>query len=248
MRFRAAASPRRLLAFGALALALLLSGCVYLRLLELKKQLGNFDRHFVLQTEDGLALLCQHPVLLNDDIRWIGLEPEHTKRLGHAEQWQVRWVKQLPPGVTEKTQFDIVVELTFANAKLTRAAIPERYFAVMPKQFLVGVIKSLGHGKIDKSARQIDAAVSSADVAAARPTLPALDKLLGAPTDERVEGPITITRYRYVPATKGSRAGVFEMILHFDTKSGELLRWQGKTPVGNIGFDFASDRKAAEAK
>jgi hypothetical protein len=41
-----------------------------------------------------------------------------------------------------------------------------------------------------------------------------------------------------VPATKESRAGVFDMQLTFDTKSGELLKWQGITPVGKIGFDF----------
>jgi hypothetical protein len=33
------------------------------------------------------------------------------------------------------------------------------------------------------------------------------------------------------------------MRLTFDTKSGELLKWQGVTPVGRIGFDFSADRK-----
>jgi len=35
---------------------------------------------------------------------------------------------------------------------------------------------------------------------------------------------------------------VFDMILTFDTKSGDLLKWQGVTPVGKIGFDFSADR------
>ncbi len=237
-------SRRWLLALGVAALTLLLSGCVYLRLLELKQQLGKFDDFFVLHTSDGLALICQSPVLRTSDVRWIGLKPEHTKKLGHAEQWQVRWVKQLPEGVTEKLEFDITLELGFADDKLTRVAIPERYFAVMPKTFLVGVIKSLGKGKIDKSSKRIDSTVSSAEIAAARPKLPAIDKLLGVPSEEREEGENTVVRYRYVPATKESRAGVFDMHLTFHTKSGELLKWQGFTPVGRIGFDFSSDRKA----
>ena len=240
-------SPRpRLRLLSALALAsvaLLFSGCVYLRLFELKKQIERFDEFFSLQTRDGLALLCNTPVLRTGDVRWIGLKPETVKTLGSAEQWQVRWVKVPPAGVTEKTEYDIVLELGFANDRLTRVKIPERYFAVMPKQFLVGVIRSLGQGKINKSQKKIDATVSAAEVAAARPDLPSIDKLLGQPTHEHEEGPNTIVRYRYVPSTKESRAGVFDMHLTFETKSGELLKWQGITPVGKIGFDFATDRK-----
>ena len=167
--------------------------------------------------------------------------PETVKKLGHAEQWQVRWVKQLPEGITEKTKFDIVLELGFADDKLTRVAIPERYFAIMPKAFLVGVIKSLGRGRIDKAGKRIEAQVSAAEIAAARPSLPAIDKLLGRPSEERADGPNTIVRYRYVPATKENR-GVFDMHLTFDTKGGELLKWQGFTPVGKIGFDFSGGR------
>lgn len=235
-------------AVGVAVLALLLSGCVYLRLLEVKQQLGKFDQYFGLQTADGLAIVCHTPVLRTDDMRWIGLRPENVKRLGHAEQWQVRWVKQLPPGQTEKLEFDIVLELGFADNRLTRVAIPERYFAIMPKQFLVGVIKSLGQGRISKSNKEIAAAVSAAEIAAARPKLPAIDKLLGVPSEERVEGSTTIVRYRYVPSTKEANAGIFDMHLTFDTKSGELLKWQGFTPVGRIGFDFSADRKAAPGR
>src|SRR5688572_891372 len=234
---------RRWLAFSVALTALLLGGCVYLRLLELKHQLGKFDQFFGLQTQDGLAIVCHDPVLRTSDVRWIGLLPEHTKTLGRAELWQVRWVKDLPPGVVEKTSFDIVLDLSFANGRLTRVAIPERYFALMPKSFLIGVIKSVAGGRIDKSEKKIEATVSAAEVAAARPSLPAIDKLLGMPSEERVEGTNTIVRYRYVPATKESRAGVFDMHLTFDTKSGELLNWLGLTPVGKIGFDFTGDRQ-----
>ena len=234
---------RRWLALGLVAVSLLLGGCVYLRLLELKKQLGSFDRFFALNTADGLAIVCHSPVLQTGDIRWLGVKPEHVKKLGRAEQWHVRWVKQLPPGVKETGVFDITLEMAFTGDRLTRVAIPERYFAVMPKQFLVGVIKSLGRGEVSKSRKQIDAAVTAEEIAAARPKLPGIDKLLGQPTDEREEGTMTITRYRYVPVTPEPGAGVFEMTLHFDTKSGELLRWHGRTPMGNIGFNFEADRK-----
>ena len=100
------------------------------------------------------------------DVRWIGLKPESVKTLGAAEHWHVRWVKQLPPEVKEKNEYDILLELGFTRDQLTRVKIPERYFAVMPKQFLVGVIRSLGKGRIDKSQKRIEATVSAAEVAA----------------------------------------------------------------------------------
>jgi hypothetical protein len=235
-------ASRLWIACALAGVALLLGGCVYLRLLELKKQLGNFDKFFALQTADGVGIVCHEPVLTTGDVRWVGLRPEQTKRLGQAEQWQVRWVKQLPVGIAEPGQFDILIDLGFAENRLTRVTIPERYFAVMPKDFLIGVIKSLGRGQIDKSEKKIEASVSAAEVAAARPKLPSIDKLLGRPSEERVEGPNTILRYRYIPATKESKAGVFDMHLTFNTVSGELLRWQGRTPIGNIGFNFAATR------
>lgn len=225
-----------------LAVALLGSGCVYLRLLELKRQIDRFDKFFGLQAADGLAIICHTPVLRTSDIRWLGVKPETIRKVGEAERWQVRMVKQLPAGVTEKIEYDILLEFTFVQDKLTRAAVPEKYFAVMPKSFLVGVIKSLGRGKIDKSGKAIDAVVSAADVAAARPSLPSIDKLLGQPSEEREDGALTIVRYRYTPATKEPRPGVFDMHLTFHTKSGELLKWLGHTPVGRIGFDFGGDR------
>ena len=241
--FRGVRCPApKILAPLLLTAALLGSGCVYLRLLELKRQIDRFDQFFALQSTDGLAIICHTPVLRTSDIRWFGVKPETIRRVGEAERWHVRMVKQLPPGVTEKIEYDILLEFTFAQEKLTRVAVPEKYFAVMPKSFLVGVIKSLGRGKIDKSGKAIDAIVSAADVAAARPSLPSIDKLLGQPSEEREEGTHTIVRYRYTPATQEPRPGVFDMHLTFHTRSGELLKWQGQTPVGRIGFDFGGDR------
>ena len=121
--------PRLLRRISAVALAtcaLLLSGCVYLRLYELKKQIERFDEFFGLQTSDGLVLRCNTPVLKTGDVRWIGLKPESVRTLGSAEQWQLRWVKESPGGVTERIEYDIVLELGFANDRLTRVKIPER--------------------------------------------------------------------------------------------------------------------------
>ncbi len=235
---------RRILACGFAAAALLLGGCVYLRLLELKNQLGDFDRHFALESGDGLTLVCRTPVLRAADVRWIGLRPETTRRVAGREQWQVRWVKDLPAGVTEEGTYDLALALGFADDRLARVEIPERYFALMPKDFVAGVIRSVGRGRVSKLGRQLDTSVSESDIAAARPRLPAIGKLLGVPSEERTAGTETMSRYRYRPVTTEAGAAHFELTLHFDTASGDLLRWHGRTPVGNLSFDFSADRAA----
>lgn len=229
---------RRFRAAALALLALLLGGCVYLRLLEVKLQLAKFDRYFALRSDDGLVILCQKPVIRPDDVRWFGVKPESVRRLGQAEEWQIRWVKQLPPGVTEAQVYDISIELGFADNRLNRVAIPERYFAFMPKAFLVGVIRGFGRGRIDEAGKTVATSISAPEVAAARPRLVAAERLLGRPTEVSSEGGLAVHRYRYVPATKESRVGTFDMILHFDRASGNLTRWQAVTPVGRLGFDF----------
>lgn len=217
------------------AIAAPLAGCVYLRLLELKHQIAAFDQNFDVQTDAGVRIVCRRPVLLTDDVRWIGLAPEKTRKLGHAEEWQVRWIKQLPADVHETAEYDIAIDLTFADDKLTRVAIPERYFVVMPKSFLLDMLRSLGAAKVDRDKKTVEA-----QLATAQTSLPAVGKLFGRPSEEHVEGTETYMRYRYVPAggTGLARRAVFDMSLYFDTATGNLLRWRGKTPVGEIGFNF----------
>lgn len=228
------------LAVAGMAAALLLSGCVFIRLLELKHQLADFDRNFAVATDNGVRIICRNPVLLSEDIRWLGLAPEKVRKLGQAEAWQVRWVKQLPPGVHESGAFDIVIELFFADDKLTRVAIPERYFTLMPKQFLLDLIRSLGGAKVDRDRRSIEA-----QLAVARPDLPAILKILGRPTAESSKEGQTIRRYRYVPAASAAaaHAAIFDMTVYFDDATGDLIRWQGRTPAGDIGFNFSKHAK-----
>lgn len=227
----------RVAAVLLVAVGVLLGGCVYLRLLELKHQIAHFDDNFRVATDDGVRIICTHPVLLDQDVRWLGLAPEQTRRIGSAEQWQVRWVKQLPVGVHEKQDYDIVIQLLFVRHKLKRVSIPQRYFAVMPKSLLVDLLRSLGSAAVNKSGRTVNARL-----AAAPPNLPDVEKLFGRPTDEGSQPGETWMRYRYVPATTGglARKAVFDMTVHLDQATGRMRRWEGRTPVGTVRFNFAA--------
>ena len=128
-----------------------------------------------------------------------------------------------------------MIELVFSQDKLTRVAIPERYFAVMPKSLLLDLLRSLGGAKVDKNQRALEA-----QLAAARPNLGGIETLLGHPTSKTTASGETLYRYRYVPVTHGgvAHAAVFDMTVHFDAATGTVRRWEGQTPVGRIGFNF----------
>jgi hypothetical protein len=235
-------AARRLAALGLVALALLLSGCVYLRLLEFKRQLADFDRHFTLHTDNGLRLVCLTPVVLAEDFRWLGFTPESVTKIGQAEQWRIRWTKHLPPGATESDTHDIELELIFVAGKFTRLYIPERFFAFVPKPFFTGLLRSLGNASVDRSRRVAEVSFSQTerDALTARVMATTLAMLLGLPTQKTVTPTHTTLRYRYTPVPPESKNGVIDMTFTFDTTTGQLQLLNGRSPVGQLSFNFAS--------
>lgn len=230
----------RLLAGSLVACCLLLSGCVYLRLLEFKRQLGHFDRFFTLKTDDGLRLACLTPVLLADDFRWLGLTPETVITLGQSQQWRIRWVKQLAPGARQSDAHDIELELIFTDGKFTRLFLPERYFAFVPKPFFTGLLRSLGKAGVDKSRRlaEVNFTPEERALLTTRVVATSLAMLLGTPSEKTVETTRTLLRYRYTPIPPQSKNGVIDMTFTFDTATGQLQRLNGRSPVGQIAFNF----------
>lgn len=125
---------RRVLAFFLLAAALFLSGCVYLRLLELKKQFARFETFFKIDTAEGLRIECLKPLLLPNDVRWLGVYPESTTVApDKVENWRVRWVKEAPPGTPEETVHDVELYARFIDDRLSQVSIPENISNSFPR-------------------------------------------------------------------------------------------------------------------
>jgi hypothetical protein len=225
------------------ASALLLSGCVYLRLLELKHQLADFDRNFTLQTTDGLRMNFLHPVLLMDDVRFLGFEPATVRRVGAAEQWHLKWVKQVPAGSSEKGKFEIAFDLTFTEGKLSGLNISESYFAFMPKQLVIGMIKGVGGANVDKRKRTVEGNVDLAGADLPWPTRQSVSGMLGVPTEEHTEGERIIARYHCTIAAEpghqpSNDKGDIDIRLIFNAASGDMIDSQGRTPLGSIHMTF----------
>lgn len=237
--------PRR--TWLALALAavatLCLSGCVYLRLLELKHQLADFDRHFAVQTGDGLRLNFLHPLLLQSDVTWMGFAPTTTRKLGQSEQWHVSWVKEPAPNVRERQTFEIAFDFYFTDGKLSSLALSESYFALVPKQVVLAGIKSLGGAAIDRKERTAQSNVvlpaSESTGAPPRPTRAMITALLGLPTEYQNSGDTITLRYRCLSMAPDGKGKPIDLRLVFDAKSEQLLKTTGQMPLGKVEMNFA---------
>ena len=248
MMSRRRSSARRIFAaFALVALSVLLSGCVYLRLLQLKRQLNDFDRHFTLDTTTGVRLNCLEPVLFADDVRWLGFEPAVVSPLPDGEHWHIRWTKVPPPDARETGNFEIAFDLTFSGEKLSALSIPDDYFSVLPKEVFVSGIKSLGGAAVNKKARSVESQVQLAlgEHTHPWPTQASIAEVLGQPTEE-IAGKERVTwRYHFISADPKREGEDIELRLVFDATTEKLVQTLGRLPVGRINLNFAEAQLAA---
>ncbi len=229
----------RILAVLLLAAPLLLGGCVYLRLWQFKQQLGSFDKNFSVETGSGLGFICQRPVLLADDLRWLGVRPETVEHVGSDEFWTVRWVKQMPSAIPEDEHHDIELKLVFSGQKFTRLSVDRKYFSQIPKPFYVALLRSLGSASINKLKRRAEARVLVAPgQSELLPTPEAVASLLGEPTSERHLEDAREIHYRFGQAPAVPGEDVFDLYFTFATADGRLTKLYGHSTVGTIAFDF----------
>ena len=232
---------RRAFAFLLLSAAVLLSGCVYLRLLDLKKQFARFDEHFTVDTTDGVRIECLKPLLYADDVRWLGVYPETITVDDVSEKWRVRWLKEPPPGEPETAVYDVELEARFHNDRLAFVGIPERYFAFFPKDLFVSLLRSTGGARIDRSSRSADVD-NTPDPKAAEikpPTLDSIGGMLGRPNERTTRDGLETYRYRYRAVTREKKAKPIEVTFVFDAISGRMQTLKASLPTGTINFRVA---------
>ncbi|MEY4938797.1 MAG: hypothetical protein RIQ93_532 [Verrucomicrobiota bacterium] len=225
---------------GMIGLMLCLSGCVYLRLLQLKRQLADFDHNFVLSTASGLHLRCLEPVLLTSDLRWLGFEPATIRRLGTSEQWHIRWVTQPAPTAAVKGTFEIAFDLTFSAGRLSALTLADKYFGLLPKDVVIAAIKSLGSGNVDRKQRSMQSSVALPASASPMfwPDRKMVAAILGPPTEEHQESGRIVSRFHCISADPSGKGKDIQIKLVFDAITGKLLQTSGQLPVGNINLEF----------
>lgn len=237
---------KRVFAAVLVLLTLTLTGCVYLRLLQLKLQLRDFERNFDVQTAEGLTLTMKNPVLLDEDIeQFFHWRPETRKRIGSAERWEFRWVKDNVPADGDRPPVELSLDLLFADHKLTKLHAPETFFvATVPKALALSALHSLGGAKVDKAKRTAESTIGGNALAEAASerflNQEGVKAALGEPVDVIPDEAKPKWHYGFHPASPQQRfgdTGVVEVTFTFDARTHRVLLMDGKTVFGRIVFD-----------
>ena len=221
-----------------LILAMLLtsiSSCVWLRLLELKNQLANFDENFTTEASDHFTLTFKKPVLLNDDFVTLAkLQPTIKEQTPTGSRWIQAFHKidskgHYQPGV------DFFFTLDFDHDDyLTRWDFSPIFMAMVPAKFFEDSIRSLAKGKVDETSRKykIDPK-DRAKITVSPPTLQQIKEAMGEPLEKTKEDGKNVYIYRFQvdspwidPDFQDRR--FTDVRLYFDPKTNELIQMGGR--------------------
>lgn len=127
-----------------------LSGCFYLRLREVKNQLADFDKYYIIEDSKQLFISAKTPVLYPDDIvRIMRSDPTAKEQTKSELYYDYILEKQYASAKDEQGDYDIKMRFSFAGGKLNKIVIDEPFFAIIPKNVFIALIKSFGSAKID---------------------------------------------------------------------------------------------------
>jgi hypothetical protein len=147
---------KRLILFFLLGLLLVpLAGCVYLRLLEVKHQLADFEKHCILENRDALAVTFLKPVLRKEDILLLAKRgPTFLEDDPRQGMWQYHFTKVYPSHQEgEGGLYDGPVQLYFEGNKMSMGTLPERFYRLMPRAFLIEAIRAVGRARVNPATR-----------------------------------------------------------------------------------------------
>lgn len=223
----------------------LLSGCVWLRLLETRDQLQEFDRNFKVVTTDHFTLQFLHPVLYSDDFRTLTkMEPTQIEPLPKGSRWYVVFHKIDHAGrdIPDRT---LVFTLTFnAKSRLELWEFSPSFLAAAPPEFLEASLRSLGKGRILQDQRQLK--VDPANLPRIHARLPDMKRVaeaLGQPAQEldHEDGRLWVYRFQvdtpHVEEDYQDRRIALAK-LYFDPHRKTLRKFSGKFVGLKLSIDY----------
>jgi hypothetical protein len=225
----------------------LLSGCVWLRLLDTKRQIEEFDRHFYVESGEHFVLHFLHPRLYSDDfVTLAGVKPSLVAPLAAGQRWRLNFRKIDAQGTaTSISANDMAFDLFFNPANLLiRWDFPPEFLAMAPAEFLEASLRSLGKAEINEGKQQLSADASLLPrVKIALPELPQIVKTLGEPVgvENRPDGQLYV--YRYLldgeavdAAHEKNRKAVVKLL--FDPATRRLLKMSARIVGLKVSIDY----------
>jgi len=238
-------NPKRILfRLSALALILLVTGCVFMRLYKVQNQFQDFDKNFELGDEGGLTLTFLNPVLESDDIIWLMKNGPSTKRGEEdSELWTYILKKQYLSADDENGEFDIPLLMTMKEGMLTEVVFPERFLKYLSVPQLKKMFASMGDAeinKLSKSASTVFRGSSPDDI----PKVEYITETLGKPYKIDESGETFKYTYLYYLDNAGPEAGAsgFEFKTEFVFGSADEYLRKAKVTIRGLSMalDFSS--------
>jgi len=228
-----------------LACLLIFSGCVWLRLLELKKQCANPEEYFDFSDTRGLTISAKKPVLFQKDLRRLGLSPTSTAVINGETVWKLVFQKILPFEKEAASDFNLILTFRFTdNNKVRSVHISENYSSIMPKQSVIATMRSIGGAGIDK--RKKEASVQGAGTLANLRLAYRADalRMLGMPYATEKKPNANVLIYKYMLDTvivRKKKAHEYWVRLTYDNRTERLLSVRSELPIGTIEINYADD-------
>ena len=224
-----------------LSLTLSTTGCVYLRLLQVKRQLSAFNSYFQIEDQDKLTLVFLKPVLLPNDITWLMKSaPISRKETDMGELWEYILEKQYGDVNDQEGDFNIPISMVFVNNKLNQISFPERFLKYLSKPLLARMLASMGEAEIDKARRKAGSRFQARDTVEIPREQQVLD-VLGKPyfTEESDDTKRLIYAYNLKEANLEPGSNGFSLIMTFKfKKEDDRLR---KTEINLRGLKMSLD-------
>ncbi|MER3445374.1 MAG: hypothetical protein C4291_00410 [Candidatus Dadabacteria bacterium] len=232
---------------GPILFLISITGCVYLHLLEVRRQLSSFENNFEIRDQNGLTLVFLNPVLLTEDIIWLTeIGPTYEEETGHGRLWRYIFEKQYPGPRDEKGDFDIPIIMLFqGNDRLREVRFPERFLEFVSKPLLIRMFKSMGYSQISKLRRSATSKFEGSSMEIPRRQF--ILKVLGKPFNIENSDHTSRLVYRYnlkkgKPADRG-----FNILINFTFQQGDdkLRKAEGNIGDMRLFMDFSvegSDR------
>lgn len=221
-----------------------LSGCVWLRMLELKAQLSHFDENFKVDSSRNFSLHFLNPVLFSDDYLTLAkVQPSEKEAAPDGKRWRQVFSKINAAGQKE-TGADVVFTLQFDhNDRLTSWDFSPVFLAMIPPKFLEASLRSLGKGNVDRGKQQLR--VNAEDlpkVDAKPPNRDQILSILGEPAEKTLENGLKLHIYRFRADTPATESGYEDRRnasakLFYDPKTNELQ----KVTARFLGLKFSVD-------
>ncbi|MGZ8242300.1 hypothetical protein [Methylomagnum sp.] len=232
--------------FLTLFLALSLSGCVWLRLLEIKGQLADFDNHVRVEVADRHFILhLHHPVLTSEDFMYLTkLRPSRSETLpqGHRDFLDFR----IDPAATKKQAAKTIsFALSYSpEHKLAAFDFSPLFLEMAPPIFLEASIRALGSAKVDQGKKQLK--VDPGDLPKLSAQLPHRQDILnvmGPPAEDFPHEGLRILLYRFKAEAEPvepdyEKRRLAEAKLFFDPATDELVRLSGKFAGLKLAIDY----------